>query len=163
MRNQSSACDSFLMILCALCVASAPSSAREPSHGFAYFGELKYPKGFAHFDYANPDAPKGGTLKTSPVLGTFNNLHSYVDKGRTAVYADTRLGAMMYDRLMTKAEDELASYYGVLAESIEVADDYSWVAADLPPENAAPFKHTKLLRPREQCHHNPVDWVSPSL
>lgn len=126
--------ESLVKTACAIfCVAliATSASAREPSHGFSYFGDLKYPQGFSHFDYANPDAPKGGTLKTSPVLGTFNNLHSYVDKGLPATYTDTRSVVFMYDRLMVKAEDELASYYGALAESVEVADDYSWVAYTL--------------------------------
>lgn len=128
--------NSGLVIRCLFAVVlgavfSATAAAREPSHGFSYFGDLKYAKGFAHFDYANPDAPKGGTVKTSPVPGTFTNLHGYVDKGYPAVYMDPRLYLVTYDRLMVKAEDELASYYGVLAESVEVADDYSWVAYTL--------------------------------
>jgi len=61
-------------------------------------------------------------MRTS-VIGTFNNLHPYVDKGLGA--ADLYL---IYDRLMTESQDELYSVYGNLAESAEVADDYSWVA-----------------------------------
>ena len=109
-----------------LVVVPAFAAAGEPSHGFAYFGDLKYPKDMPHFDYANPDAPKGGVLKLS-IIGSFNNVHAYVDRGNLSPFMDTRLGSRVYDQLMRWSEDELASYYGLLAESVEVADDYSWV------------------------------------
>ena len=102
----------------------------EPSHGFAYFGNLKYPKDMAHFDYANPDAAKGGQINLS-IVGNFNNVHAYVDKGNLTPFMNTRLSSRVYDHLMRWSEDELASYYGLLAESVEVADDYSWVAYTL--------------------------------
>lgn len=99
--------------------------ASEPTHGIAYFGEPRYPKGFPHFDYANPDAPKGGKISIANI-GTFNNLHPFVDKG---VAADgINISSMLiYDRLMYYAEDELYTAYGNLAETAEVADDRSWV------------------------------------
>ena len=106
------------------------AAAGAPSHGFAYFGDLKYPKDMPHFDYAYPDTPKGGTVGM-PIIGTFNNVHAYVDKGVAAVFLDPRLGTLIYEPLMRASEDELASYYGKLAESVEVADDYSWVAYTL--------------------------------
>ncbi len=111
----------------AVCLSA---TAREPSHGFAYFGNLKYPKDMKHFDYVNPDAPKGGTVKAADVY-TFTNLNPYVDKGVLAAGMDPRIGAITHDPLMKKSEDELASYYGALAESIEVADDLSWVTYTL--------------------------------
>ena len=101
---------------------AASTGAREPSHAFSYFGDIKYPKDMAHFDYVNPDAPKGGTARLS-IVGTFNNLHTYVDKGIAALLVDGQI----YEPLMRTSEDELASYYGRLAETIESADDYSWV------------------------------------
>ncbi|MEL7185722.1 MAG: hypothetical protein AAFN50_04715, partial [Pseudomonadota bacterium] len=58
----------------------APIATGEPRHGYSYFGDLKYPDNFAHFEYVNPDAPKGGIART-PFVGTFNNLNIYVDKG----------------------------------------------------------------------------------
>ena len=112
---------------------SVPAAAAT-SHGFAYFGNLKYPNDMPHFDYAYPDTPKGGTISTS-IVGTFNNLHAYVDKGVVAAFMDPRIGTLIYEPLMRASEDELASYYGKLAESVEVADDYSWVAYTLH-ENA---------------------------
>lgn len=115
----------FCTSIALLCVATA--SAGEPSHAISYFGDLKYPKDFPHFDYVNPDAPKGGLLHESPVPGTFNNLHAYVDKGVAAIYVNAKSVTFTQDRLMSKSEDELASYYCLLAESVEVADDFSWV------------------------------------
>lgn len=125
-------CMGFAPFLLAI-VAFPPASAAPPSHGISYFGDLKYPKDFPHFDYANPDAPKGGRMRTlgmtgAALAGTFNNLHPYVDKGTSA----SGIGpGFIYDALMIKSQDELASYYGNLAESVEVAGDYSWVAYTL--------------------------------
>ena len=119
----------WLVRFCGFCcglAGAAGAAASAPSHGFAYFGELKYPKNMAYFAYANPAAPKGGTVRM-PMVGTFNNLNPYVDKGILAVYVGTRLGSLIFDPLMVAAEDELASYYGKLAAAIEVADDYGWV------------------------------------
>ena len=112
--------------ICLLLLVCSPSLASEPKHGFAYFGKLKYTKDVAHFDYTNPDAPKGGTVRTAEVA-TFNNLHSFVDKGSLAYYVEPRLGAIIYDPLMKGSEDELGAYYCRLCETVEVADDYSWV------------------------------------
>ena len=104
--------------------------ASEPSHGFAYFGEPKYSKHMDQYDYVNPDAPKGGTARVAGI-GTFNNLNPFVDKGILALYIDPRIFSITHERLMMESEDELATYYGRLAETIEVADDYRWVAYTL--------------------------------
>ena len=58
----------------ALCAAQflAPSSHAEPSHGLSVFGDLKYPASFSHFDYVNPDAPKGGRMA---LIGIVANRH----------------------------------------------------------------------------------------
>ena len=113
------------MIRCLLLLGlliSTAALAGKPSHGFAYFGTLKYPADMPHFDYVNPKAPKDGIVRW-PVPGTFNNLNSYVDKGILEVH----VGRFVLEPLMRASEDELASYYGRLAETVEVADDYSWV------------------------------------
>ena len=117
---------SIYLRICLLLLVCSSSLASEPKHGFAYFGKLKYAKDVAHFDYTNPDAPKGGTVRTAEVA-TFNNLHSFVDKGSLAYYVEPRLGAIIYDPLMKGSEDELGAYYCRLCETVEVADDYSWV------------------------------------
>ena len=125
-----------LVLICSIALATQPVWSGEPSHGLSYFGDLKYGPDIAHFDYANPDAPKGGRIKL-PSTGSFNNLNPYVDKGLLAHYISPRggLGSYILDPLMRKCEDELASYYAWLAESVEIADDYSWVTYKLR-ENA---------------------------
>ena len=117
-----------LSILAALVALAA--SAGEPQHGYSYFGDLKYPPDMPHFDYANPDAPKGGVVRM-PMIGTFNNLHPFVDKGIPAVFVDPRLAGLLYDPLLRESEDEPASYYGQLAQTVAVADDLSAVAYTL--------------------------------
>ena len=102
-----------------------PTHASEPSHGISHFGDLKYSRDFPHFDYVNVNAPKGGRVRAY-MPGSFNNLHAYASKG----VAEAWVG-IIYDTLMKSTQDELSSAYGLLAESIEVAEDYSWVAFTL--------------------------------
>ena len=118
----------------ALALVALTGAASEPKHGFAFFGELKYPADMAHFDYANPAAPKGGVVRM-PMIGTFNNLHPFIDKGIVAVFVDPRLAGLIYDPLLAESEDEIASYYGRLAETAAVADDLGSVTYTLR-ENA---------------------------
>ena len=112
-------------------LAAQPSSG--PSHAIAYFGEPKYAADVPHFGYVNPDAPKGGEMRTW-LPGTFNNIHPYVDKGRFETYSTWRISTITFDRLMMPAEDELSTLYCLLCETVEVADDYSWAAYTLRPE-----------------------------
>ena len=86
------------------------ASAEEPSHGFSYFGDLKYAKDMDHYDYVNPDAPKGGTVRSGDVY-TFNNLNPYVDKGVLAIAMDPRISTLTHEPLMQKSGDELGTYY----------------------------------------------------
>ena len=79
--------------LCAFLLLFAPARANEETiikaHGISAFGDLKYPEGFAHFDYVNPDAPKGGTFSTW-AFGTFDSLSPYILKGQSAALAEPR-------------------------------------------------------------------------
>ena len=120
-----------------LCVAVAlalalPSWARAqevaPSHGVAMHGDLKYGPDFQHFDYVNPNAPKGGTVTFSAV-GSFDSFNPYIIKGDPAVGI-----TLLYESLTTQSLDEPFSEYGLLAESIEMPEDRSWVAFTLRPE-----------------------------
>lgn len=92
-----------------------------PQHGFALNHPLKYSRDFSHFDYANPDAPKGGSIVREG-LGSFDSLNPFIARGNPAAAS----GAI-YDTLMAPAQDEDSAYYGLLAETIEVPDDESWV------------------------------------
>ncbi len=93
-------------------------------HGMSIFGELKYPQGFRHFDYGNPQAPKGGTLSQMPSVGaynasllTFDTLNGYILKGNSPPHLD-----FIFDTLMTRAYDEEDAVYGLVAESVEILD-----------------------------------------
>ncbi|MBU6339731.1 MAG: extracellular solute-binding protein [Rickettsiales bacterium] len=93
------------------------SAASAYRHGISIFGDLKYSKNFKHFDYVNPNAPKGGAVKFG-VDGTFNNLNSFILKGIGASGL-----SYLYDSLMETSDDEISSYYGLIAESVKLAED----------------------------------------
>jgi microcin C transport system substrate-binding protein len=98
------------------------------SNAISMYGDLKYPPGFKHFEYANAEAPKGGDVKLA-AIGTFDTLNPFIVKGVPAV----GLGGT-FETLMVSSLDEPFSQYGLLAESIEVPADRSWVAFTLRPE-----------------------------
>src|SRR3984957_20504633 len=117
--------------LCLLFVAiliSGTANAQEAQSGIALHGAPKYAPGFQHFDYVNPDAPKGGAVRL-PSLGTFDTLNPFTLKGIAADGVD-----MMFETLMASSADEPFSQYGWVAESVKVAPDHSWVAYKLRPE-----------------------------
>ena len=99
-----------------------------PVHGIAMHGTPKYAPDFAHLDYANPDAPKGGTLRRA-VTGTFDNLNPFIIKG---VAAPGR--HHFFESLLKRTWDEPFSLYGLIAESIDVPDDRSSVTFTLRRE-----------------------------
>jgi microcin C transport system substrate-binding protein len=129
-----------------LAFSSGPAWA---AHGYALWGDLKYPPGFTHFDYANPTAPKGGELVAVSNLrvSTFDKYNPFTIKGTSPAY----LSEMLFDSLLTGSNDELGSGYGLLAEDVEVpADGLSAVFKLRPsarfhdgkPVQAADVKHT---------------------
>ena len=85
--------------------------------GMSLFGDLKYGPDFKNFDYVNPDAPKGGTMRLS-AIGTFDTLNPYVVKGLPAA----GIGGI-FSTLAVASEDEPGSEYGLVAEKIELAPD----------------------------------------
>lgn len=98
-------------------------------HALTLYGEpAKYPVNFKHFDFVNPDAPKGGELRQSG-FGGFDSLNPFINKG---VAADD-IG-LIYDTLTRHSLDEPFTEYGLLAEKIEVAPDHSWVRFYLRPQ-----------------------------
>ena len=100
-----------------------------PQHALTLYGEKpKYPPGFAHFEYVNPDAPKGGTLRQAG-FGSFDSLNPFINKG---VAADD-IG-LVYDTLTTNSLDEPFTVYGLLAEKIEKGPNNEWVRFYLRPE-----------------------------
>lgn len=93
----------------------------QPQHGLAMHGTLKYPSDFTHFDYVNPNAPKGGELRLAD-QGPFDSLNPFITKGQTPDGA-----ALPFDTLMDSAADEPFSEYGLIAETVETPPDRSWV------------------------------------
>lgn len=121
-----------LTVTLALQSAAPPAAAQDTirSHGWAISEELKYPPDFKHFDYVNPDAPKGGTV-TLGAAGTYDTLNPFIIKGTPAIARIGSGGAiaetLLYDTLMTSNLDESNSEYGLLAEWIEVDSDANGV------------------------------------
>lgn len=102
-------------------------AAAEPRHGLAMHGALKYPAGFAHFDYVNPAAAKGGELRLADT-DPFDSFNPYIAKGQ----APDGIG-LTTDTLMEQSQDEPFSMYGLVAESVETPPDRSWVQFTLRP------------------------------
>jgi len=98
------------------------------AHGISTFGDLKYPAGFPHLDYVNPDAPKGGEI-AEWAAGGFDSMNPYTAKGRAAA-----LSAGMYESLMTTVADEIGSSYCLICETLEYPKDRSWVIFTLRPD-----------------------------
>jgi microcin C transport system substrate-binding protein len=130
------------LLLIGLLINGCAQAAIEQSHGYAQFGDLKYPASFSHFDWVNPDAPKGGTLRLM-ASGTFDTLNPYTFKGSSPVstpgffqYGVTEFneplmaGTGQYD----PSGDEPSSSYGLIAQSVEYSEDRSWVVFNLRPE-----------------------------
>jgi microcin C transport system substrate-binding protein len=92
-----------------------------PAHGYALWGDLRYPPGFAHFAYVNPAAPKGGELRLVSNLrvSTFDKYNPFTLRGSAPAY----LSDLMFDSLLTGALDETGASYGLLAEDVSAAPD----------------------------------------
>ena len=101
-------------------VAPVAPVAEEPAyqHGISLLHELKYGADFEHFEYANPDAPKGGTL----VLSTNMNISNFSGQPASEVPNAPGLGRT-YDSLLVRTGDELSGLYGWLAEGVALAED----------------------------------------
>ncbi|MFO1351284.1 MAG: extracellular solute-binding protein [Gammaproteobacteria bacterium] len=117
------------MTLCLAALAPARAEDVKPVHALAMHGEPKYGADFQHFDYVNPDAPKGGEVKLS-AIGTFDNLNPFILKG----VADASIDDYTFDTLTVQSHDEAFTEYGLIAETIEIPPDRSWVAYTLRPE-----------------------------
>lgn len=120
-----------LALVCLLCLLIAPPGLAagqkiHAGHAIAMYGEPKYGPDFAHFDYVNPEAPKGGTLRLG-AAGTFDSFNPYIIKGNPA----SGVGA---ETLLAASADEPFTKYGLIAEWIEWPDDRSWVTFTLRQE-----------------------------
>ncbi|MEQ8226963.1 MAG: extracellular solute-binding protein [Rhodospirillales bacterium] len=116
------------MTLPATSTSARAADAAKPAHGLAMHGDLKYGPGFKHFEYVNPAAPKGGTVRMGSV-GTFDSFNPFIIKGTAA-----SASGFIYDTLMDDAADEPFSQYGRLAETVTMPEDRSWVEFQLRKE-----------------------------
>lgn len=100
-----------------------------PRHGIAMHGEPELPPDFKHLDYANPDAPKGGRLVMG-IVSTFDNLNAFINLGTHA----WPVSFICQEALMFRSANEPFTLYGLLAETVEIPEDRSWVAFRLRKE-----------------------------
>ncbi|HTX73895.1 MAG TPA: extracellular solute-binding protein [Rectinemataceae bacterium] len=122
----------FAVIALALIAAATATAQVTASYSLALHGSPKYPDGFAHFDYVNPDAPKGGMLREG-TIGTYDNFNRFADRGVASLGADS----YFFDTLMAGSLDEVDVYYPLIAEKVEYPADYSWIIFDINPRARA--------------------------
>ncbi|ROL70366.1 ABC transporter substrate-binding protein [Pseudomonas chlororaphis] len=111
---------------------SATAAQAAPQHALTVYGEpAKYPAGFSHFAYANPQAPKGGIMRRAALeIGRFDHVLPYIDKG----IGVSQLDGMLYSPLAQRSLDEPYTVYGLVAEKMERADDGLWLRFYLNPK-----------------------------
>lgn len=156
------------VLLCGLCAYNTVG-AESLRYAIAMHGEPKYPASFTHFDYANPDAPKGGEVRLADVSpGGFDSLNPFIIKGVHAPGISS-----IYDTLTVQSDDEAFTVYGLIAEKIEMPDDRSWVSFHINPKavfhdgqpitaDDVVFTFNKLLKeghPQYEAMYNGVDKV----
>ena len=108
---------------------SAHSATAEPKHAIAMYGEPALPPDFVSQPHVNPDAPKGGSIVQGEV-GSFDSLNPHIRKGRVP----WQLRFLAYESLLGRSYAEPFTLYGLLAESVEVPEDRSWVEFTLNPK-----------------------------
>ncbi|WP_447650737.1 extracellular solute-binding protein [Pseudomonas abietaniphila] len=112
---------SSLMVATLVLVSGFQSLSAAPQYALTVYGEApRYPANFQHFDYVNPDAPKGGSMRRSAQeIGQFDHIMPYLDKG-TGV---SQVNGLLYSPLAVKSLDEPYTVYGLIAEKMERAAD----------------------------------------
>jgi microcin C transport system substrate-binding protein len=130
----------------AIAAATATPAEAEPRYGLSVFGDLKYGPDFSHFDYADPQAPKGGRLVSIGTAGitTFDSFNGYILKGDAAQGLE-----LIFDSLMSRAFDEPDAMYGLVAASVDLAADKKSVSFEL--RNEAKFADGTALTAEDVC------------
>ena len=124
----------------ALCIGrfqpAAADNGGTEMHGMSVFGDLKYPADFKHFDYVNPQAPKGGLFSTIPSVRaynqsfhTFNSFNAFILKGEGAKGME-----LTFNSLMARANDEPDAMYGLAAKSVWISPDKLTYKFTMRPE-----------------------------
>ena len=124
------------------------------AHAYAQYGDIKYPAGFAHFEYVNPQAPKGGEIALVPPtrLSNFDKYNPFTLKGS----APPALGSLVFETLLTGTLDEPTTAYGLLASDVSVAADKKSVTFTLNPAakfhngEPVPVSYTHLTLPTKR-------------
>ena len=154
LRNLAAAAATLGMGL-ALATGAAMSEATW-HHALSLVGTPKYPPGFSHFTWTDPDAPKGGQVRIHSI-GTFDSLNQFPVKGNSAA----GLG-LIYDSLMTTSPDEPSAEYGLIAEAVSYPDDFSSVTFRLRPEarfhDGEPVKPEDVIFSFEQITKASPNW-----
>jgi len=121
-----------MLALFALALLGPATAAQQggvtTSYGYAVYGTLKYGPGFQHFDYVNPNAPKGGSYRTATQGATFDSLNQISLLGSIPVNA-----GLMSDTLMKQSRDEGASFYCLVCKTITWPADISWAEFEIDP------------------------------
>ena len=115
-------------VLAVFCGLLSTAWASEPVHAIAMHGAPKYGPDFQHLDYTNPQAPKTGVFREA-VVGSFDTLNNHIIMGEMAKGL-----SLTVDSLMQRVWDEPFTLYGLVAETVEIADDRSWIIFNLNPE-----------------------------
>lgn len=121
----------FWLGLLVLCLGLFATVARAQddlitTHGYNFFGELRYPADFEHLDYVNPDAPQGGEMSFSWSSGSFDSVHPYTTEGRPDVFSSAP-----FERMLIQTADEIGSSYCFLCETMSYPEDVSYVIFNL--------------------------------
>lgn len=126
-----------LMAVFALLAIGIAHARAEPTYGIAMHGKPALPADYTHFPYANPDAPKDGSI-TYGVRGTFDSLNPFLLKSfrNTArgMWGDPEYGNLVYESLMQRSRDEPFTMYGLIAEKVETDADRTWAEFTLNPK-----------------------------
>jgi microcin C transport system substrate-binding protein len=131
----------FLALILSIFSFSSFAEETAVTHGLSMHGDMKYKENFKHFDYADSDAPKGGTLREH-VVGSYDNLNGFIFKGLPASNLE-----LIYDTLLQNSDDEPFSEYARLAESVEHPDDNSYIRFNL--NKAAKFHDGAAVTPED--------------
>ena len=114
-----------MILMLAASAIAARAENTITAHGISTFGELKYPAGFTHLDYVNPDAPKGGEI-SEWTSGGFDSMNPYSIKGRAVA-----LSSAPFESILEGTDDEIGAHYCLMCTTLEYPEDRSWVIFNL--------------------------------
>ena len=132
------------LMTAATLILANPVMAENKTFGISAFGELKYRQDFKHFDYVNPNAPKGGVIKLSGI-DSFNSLNPFIIRGVAA--AGTEL---LHGTLMERAMDEPDALYSYIASSLEIGEKRRKITFNINPK--ATFNDGSVITANDICY-----------